>query len=167
MATHSSVLAWRIPGTGEPGGLPSMGSHRVGHDWSDLAAVAAAYLGRCQGPWSVGREWGELVFNGDRVSVYGGEKIERWRMVRVAQQCECIWCHWTAELNMVKIVCFMLCDLYHNKKIKKYSLHRHIHTHKNPTHNNRNKNRINMNVHGWNQFLKQLSFIFKDTFWGC
>jgi len=38
MATHSSVLARRIPGTGEPGGLPSMGSHRVGHDWSDLAA---------------------------------------------------------------------------------------------------------------------------------
>ena len=37
MATHSSVLAWRIPGTGEPGGLPSMGSHRVRHDWSDLA----------------------------------------------------------------------------------------------------------------------------------
>ena len=37
MATHSSVLAWRVPGTGEPGGLPSMGSHRVGHDWSDLA----------------------------------------------------------------------------------------------------------------------------------
>ena len=41
MATHSSVLAWRIPGTGEPGGLPSMGSHRVGHDWSDLAAAAS------------------------------------------------------------------------------------------------------------------------------
>ena len=41
MATHSSVLTWRIPGTGEPGGLPSMGSHRVGHDWSDLAAAAA------------------------------------------------------------------------------------------------------------------------------
>ena len=37
MATHSSVLAWRIPGMGEPGGLPSMGSHRVGHDWSNLA----------------------------------------------------------------------------------------------------------------------------------
>ena len=41
MATHSSVLAWRLPGTGEPGGLQSMGSHRVGHDWSDLAAAAA------------------------------------------------------------------------------------------------------------------------------
>ena len=42
MATHSSVLAWRIPGTGEPGGRPSMGSHSVRHDWSDLAAAAAA-----------------------------------------------------------------------------------------------------------------------------
>ena len=42
MATHSSVLAWRIPGTGEPGGLPSVGLHRVGHVWSDLAAAIAA-----------------------------------------------------------------------------------------------------------------------------
>ena len=40
MVTHSSVLAWRIPGMAEPGGLPSMGLHRVGHDWSDLAAAA-------------------------------------------------------------------------------------------------------------------------------
>ena len=44
MATHSSVLAWRIPGTGEPGGLPSMGSHRVRHDWSDLAAAASCAI---------------------------------------------------------------------------------------------------------------------------
>ena len=44
MATHPSVLAWRIPGTGEPGGLPSMGSRRVGHDWSDLAAAAERYI---------------------------------------------------------------------------------------------------------------------------
>ena len=43
MAAHSSVLAWRIPGTGEPGGLPSMGLHRVGHDSSDLAAAAAYF----------------------------------------------------------------------------------------------------------------------------
>ena len=43
MTTHSSVLAWRIPGTGEPSVLPSMGSHRVRHDWSDLAA---AYWGK-------------------------------------------------------------------------------------------------------------------------
>ena len=40
MAPHSSTLAWRIPGMGETGGLPSLGSHRVGHDWSDLAAAA-------------------------------------------------------------------------------------------------------------------------------
>ena len=44
MATHSSVLAWTIPGTGEPGGLPSVGSHRVGHDWSDSAAAADSPL---------------------------------------------------------------------------------------------------------------------------
>ena len=44
MATHSSVLALRIPGTGEPGGLPSMGSHRVGHD---LAVAAAVYFAYC------------------------------------------------------------------------------------------------------------------------
>ena len=57
MATHSSVLPWRIPGTGEPGGLPSMGSHRVGHDWRDLAAAAAR---RCES-WTV-------------------KKAERWRI---------------------------------------------------------------------------------------
>ena len=43
MAIHSSVLAWRIPGMGESGGLPSMGSHRVGHNWSDLAAAAFSF----------------------------------------------------------------------------------------------------------------------------
>ena len=50
MATHSSVLAWRIPGTEETGGLPSMGSHRVRHNWSDLAAAAVAnlYLTFCE-----------------------------------------------------------------------------------------------------------------------
>ena len=44
MANHSSILAWRIPGMTEPGGLPSTGSHRVGHDWSDLAAAAASHI---------------------------------------------------------------------------------------------------------------------------
>ena len=51
MATHSGVLAWRIPGMAKPGGLPSMGSHRVGHDRSDLAAAAATakvvFRGKC------------------------------------------------------------------------------------------------------------------------
>ena len=45
MATHSSILAWRIPWTGEPGGLPSMGSRRDGHNRSDLAAAAEALIG--------------------------------------------------------------------------------------------------------------------------
>ena len=56
MATHSSVLAWRISGTGEPGGLPSMGSHRVRHDWSDLAAAAFKILfllSRPLHPWVI------------------------------------------------------------------------------------------------------------------
>ena len=45
MAPHSSTLAWKIPWTEEPGGPQSMGSHRVGHDWSDLAAAAANFSG--------------------------------------------------------------------------------------------------------------------------
>ena len=53
MATHSSVLAWRIPGTAEPGGLPSMGSHRVGHDWSDLAAATVD----TERKWKRGLPW--------------------------------------------------------------------------------------------------------------
>ena len=55
MATHSSVVAWRIPGTGEPGGLPSTGLHRVGHDWSDLAAAAAG-VRDCAGHWGCKNE---------------------------------------------------------------------------------------------------------------
>ena len=55
MATHSSVLAWRIPGTGEPCGLPSMGSHRVGHDWSDLAA--ADWSEKVMAPYSSTLAW--------------------------------------------------------------------------------------------------------------
>ena len=59
MATHSSILAWRILGTGEPGGLPSMGSHRVGHDWSDLAAAAAVDI-RWSVKTQVGCDWFSL-----------------------------------------------------------------------------------------------------------
>ena len=59
MAPHSSGLAWRIPGTGEAGGLPSMGLHRVGHNWSDLAAAFPHYLqvclycSECEIKWSI------------------------------------------------------------------------------------------------------------------
>ena len=65
MATHSSVLAWRIPGTGEHGGLPSVGSHRVGHDWSDLAAAvwlfATPWTVACQTPLSMGILWARIL----------------------------------------------------------------------------------------------------------
>ena len=77
MATHSSVLAWKVPGTGEPGGLPSMGSHRVRHDWSDLAAAAKPFSMHAQmahtqgrknkkGSWSCLREDQEVGFNRQR-----------------------------------------------------------------------------------------------------
>ena len=66
MATHFSVLAWRIPGTGEPGGLLSMGSHRVRHDWRDLAAAAEArralIAGLFSGQVSVSKQSVSLIF---------------------------------------------------------------------------------------------------------
>ena len=60
MATHSSVLAWRIPGTGEPGGLPSMGSHRVGHDWSDLAAAGEPRT--CYTEWNKSERGRQMLY---------------------------------------------------------------------------------------------------------
>ena len=75
MATHSSVLAWRIPGTGEPGGLPSMGSHRVRHNWRDLVAAAAASrlsqrstLG-WKSLWSPRQFWGSWTAMSKRIMV--------------------------------------------------------------------------------------------------
>ena len=76
MAPHSSILAWRIPGTGEPGGLPSMGSHRVGHDWSNLAAAADLNL----------MEWGwvgaQLVFSVPHRLVFFGGCQNVWNVTK-------------------------------------------------------------------------------------
>ena len=55
-ATHSSVLAWRIQGTGEPGGLPSVGSHRVGHDWCNLVVKRERGFRPPTGGW-IGQCW--------------------------------------------------------------------------------------------------------------
>ena len=71
MATHSSVLAWRISGAGEPGGLPSMVSHRVGHDWSDLAAAAAEVVNSGQNPvLPVSLFWADLSSVMERKRIY-------------------------------------------------------------------------------------------------
>ena len=82
-----SVLAWRIPGTGEPGGLPSMGSHRVGHDWSDLAAAAAS--SSSSSPLSLHRTckfWVFVLFCFfpyicDTISVFTSTGSERWGLI--------------------------------------------------------------------------------------
>ena len=72
MATHSSILAWRIPGTGEPGGLPSLRSHRVGHDWGDLAAAAAACF--FDDPADVGN----LIFGS---SAFSKSSLDIWKFM--------------------------------------------------------------------------------------
>ena len=66
--THSNILAWRIPGIGEPGGLRSMGSHRVGHDWSDLAAAAAALNKNSEVPLVFQETYFSLLYNPFRLS---------------------------------------------------------------------------------------------------
>ena len=72
MATHSSVLAWRIPGMGEPGRLPSMGSHRARHDWSDAAAAAADCSVVKNPPASSGVSWNAGLIPGFGRSLGGG-----------------------------------------------------------------------------------------------
>ena len=78
MATHSSVLAWRIPGMGEPGGVPSMGSHRVGHDWSDLAAAAEMYYS-CQHSQSIQIQLVPIKAQCQENRVSHSQKLE-WRI---------------------------------------------------------------------------------------
>ena len=83
MATHSSVLAWRIPGMGEPGGLPSMGSHRVGHDWSDLAAAAAWFFKNHRKRYY---EFGEGVSQKGVVSILKWEFRNKWQRIQTSMK---------------------------------------------------------------------------------
>ena len=94
MATHSSVLAWRIPGMGEPGGLPSVGSHRVGHDWSDLAAAAAAdsiLKSRDINFGSKGPSSSSYGFSSSHVWMWELDHKESWALKK--------WCFWTVVLE--------------------------------------------------------------------
>ena len=94
MATHSSVLAWRIPGTGEPGGPPFMGSHRVGHDWSDLAA-AAEFL-----PWQTSKGQRFRLFQFVNPRPWGwGERQWLW-LRKGAQNIAFLWIAlWCVDLQ--------------------------------------------------------------------
>ena len=83
MVTHSSVLAWRIPGTGEPGGLSSMGSHRVGCNWSDLAAAAAAFTYMI---------YKNTVFCRQHPSSYSSLKTVLLSLVAASRRCSLLWC---------------------------------------------------------------------------
>ena len=144
MATHSSVLAWRIPGTGEPGGLLSMGSHRVGHDWSDLAAAAAlscwsfsfalghgiSFFGRIQhfpvdGCSAAGGNFGVLAGEDERTSFYSAIlKLSKYIFKR--NVCTCIFRNVHKTITALIILQFVhlsdhctsyvvLCQLYLNK----------------------------------------------------
>ena len=83
MATHCSVLAWRIPGTGEPGGLPSLGSHRVRRDWSDLAAAAGRF----------GRVYVSRTREGVRRLWLSGFRFSHQLEVRSSPQAPPTWVH--------------------------------------------------------------------------
>ena len=84
MATHSTVLAWRIPGTAEHGGLPSRGLHRVGHDWSDLAAAGGDTGSR---PSGSGQKIPAQI-NSRAVSMDGAHTAWRSRCLKVVAQRE-------------------------------------------------------------------------------
>ena len=103
MATHSSVLAWRIPGTGEPGGLPSMESHRIGHDWSDLAAAARNQY--CCETMAYGSFKYILLIHSSLPETHTEwNDITSWKCFRVIQlekgKCVCVGQHWPTQQDL-------------------------------------------------------------------
>ena len=109
MATHSSVLAWRIPGMGEPGGLPSVGSHRVRHDWSDLALVTQAQVFTRKLRTFNDHDWKISHFLqrqelGEEVSSWAlAPQVKQWKAITIAgvleleSQKSCSWWWWWYE----------------------------------------------------------------------
>ena len=121
MATHSSVLAWRIPGTVEPCGLPSVGSHRVGHDWGDLAAAAAASTVealRTQAcgelkPIDGGREWEGKGKEGRKRFCFNS-----WNILRLLPLNRHFKCH-----VLIKTAYLMVWDGWHLSEILTNEVH--------------------------------------------
>ena len=109
MATHSSVLAWRIPGMEEPGGLPSMGSHRVGHDWSDLAAAAAAATWRrgISDKSNLGQD-DNLVLGTPFGDVRSGGKGSKVSGLRFWQGCMVMWEADSRSVETREVLCVFI-----------------------------------------------------------
>ena len=110
MATHSSVLAWRIPGTGEPGGLPSLGLHRVRHDWSDLAAAAAEAI--------------YIFFSGESLTSFVHFSIGLWFSIRLISYVFIIWFA-NSFFNFLSLfIVIMVCTLKIHLTFLYYNLER-------------------------------------------
>ena len=89
MATHSSILAWRIPGTEDPGGLPSMGSHRIGHNWSDLAAAAEYIMRNAQAGITIAeRNINNLRYADDTTLMAESEEELKSLLMKVKEESE-------------------------------------------------------------------------------
>ena len=110
MATHCSVLAWRIPGTGEPGGLPSMGSHRVRHDWRDLPVAAADISGTRK--W-----WNNRVMSGSPRNWNQGRESRRELYL-----CCCCFSLFLLRELCVSFICYSFCIHNFSKWISTVSM---------------------------------------------
>ena len=107
MATHSSVLAWRIPGTGEPGVLPSMGSHRVGHNWSDLATAAAAAALHIRWP----KYWSFSISPSNEYSVLISFRIDWFNLLAVQGNLKILLQHHYSKTQILWHSAFLLVQL--------------------------------------------------------
>ena len=120
MATHSSVLAWRIPGTGEPGGLPSVGSHRVGHDWSDLVVVAVTMQNSMEvfkkPEANTGSAFSLQSFHPER------NHHSKWHRL-LSAPCSTVYIDWDTEASTMPIISCM------EKEDVAYTYILYIHTH--------------------------------------
>ena len=115
MATYSSVLAWRIPGTGEPGGLPSLGSHRVRHYWSDLAAAAVNETKKKKKRRHTETDNKLVVTSGEEEKQHGGKERETERERRF------LWYYMkSCEWNFKKL--WKIIEFKKNLSFNKYSL---------------------------------------------